>query len=135
NATNHALHMMASPRTIGFDEASGVLRLALNEPSPHEPGRLPIPRFLPAFKIVPPGSTEMVTVSVPEVINQIVSTSAEGPQVRRLHAGQLRSVQLTIAFSREPFRMPDEASTVDVPRYLSSWGDVHEARRAVERVM
>lgn len=133
NTADHALHIMASPRKIHFDEASGVLTLSLFEPSPNEPGRLRIPRFLPDFITIPPQSATIVTVSVPEVINQVISSSPEGPQVQQLHAGQLRSVQLSLAFSGEPFRLPDEATTGDIAERLSSWGHVHEVRRVVKR--
>ena len=84
NTADHALHIMASPRKIHFDEASGVLTLSLFEPSPNEPGRLRIPRFLPDFITIPPQSATIVTVSVPEVINQVISSSPEGPQVQQL---------------------------------------------------
>lgn len=127
NTSDHSLYVISSVRQLQYDSAGRLLTVALNESGPPEAPGFTITHqvILPTFILLPPGVTETVRVSVPQVIHRLTSFDAagDGLQEELLDISGLERIRCNIAFNDTPFEPEAGASPQAVLRQLSSWGD------------
>ncbi len=133
NPSTKRMLVMSSVRQLHYDPATLRLRVGMHEP-PSVKGRTRTHTSivkLPNFVVVEPKSSLSFVVSIPQVIHFINPTTIgdQGPEVADVDISGVQEIELTIAFSDQPFESPPGLSADDLRYRLASWG------RTVQRTM